>query len=104
MGEGTRKRRALLDTGRSLAYVGGGRGQSKQGTSRRLPNESPDNPRDVFSMEEKKFAFVEMVEFPGKLYADFSLDPVDFSPKWWKNLIREEEEEEEGEEARRRLV
>jgi hypothetical protein len=55
-------------------------------------------------MEEKKFALVKMVEFPGKLDAEFSLDPVDISPKWWKNLIRQEEEEEEDEEARRRLV
>ncbi len=51
-----------------------------------------------FQWKEKKFAVGEMVEFPGTSYADFSLDPVDFSPKWWKNLIREEEE------ARRRLV
>jgi hypothetical protein len=41
-------------------------------------------------MEEKKISFVKMVEFPGKLDAEFSLDPIDFSPKWWKNLIREE--------------
>ncbi len=65
----------------------------QQGTSRRLPNESPDNPRDVFSMEKKRFSFVKIVEFPENLDAEFSLDPVDFSPKWWKNFIREEEEE-----------